>query len=147
MPTANPVDLMRAIAHAFDDQVTASLQRAGYSEIRRGQLVVLELVETGLAESGRITARLGTTQQWVSKCLKILLAEGCVQVTPYAGDGRRKQFTITDRGRGATAVARAWSERFADYGSADLGDALQSMLADADRDLHTTPLFGTASAA
>ncbi len=55
---ADLIETMRTITRTFDDLVAESLRHAGFAGVHRGQLVVLQIIETGLTDCGPITRQL-----------------------------------------------------------------------------------------
>lgn len=97
---------------------TASPSRRGLGtpSLTSAQLLVLRtLVERPGLSLGELAERTRTTQSTVSEVVARLVESGCVRRRAAADDGRRRELTLTARGRAVVARApRSSAERLLD---------------------------------
>jgi len=105
-----PVDLTTSLSHigaAVDEHVLVALRRAKLRGLRKGHGYVIQRLIVGPSTASEIADLLGVSQQAVSKTVGELVSLGYVRQSVDRRDRRRRQLTLTARGRRAVAVSAA----------------------------------------
>lgn len=107
-PAATDLPVLASLAAgAADRAILATLRRSGFPAVRRSHGFVLQRLVDETPTIGDLAARLGVTQQAVSKIVAELEAQGVVRRVPDSSDARVRRVELTGRGRGLLAAARA----------------------------------------
>jgi DNA-binding MarR family transcriptional regulator len=91
---------------ALTDRALDLLHARGHTALRVSHGYVFQHLVEGPVTVGELAARLGVSQQAVSKTTAELAAAGYVQRIPDATDGRVRRIGLTDRGHAAVRDAR-----------------------------------------
>jgi DNA-binding MarR family transcriptional regulator len=127
-PDLSFVVLLSLLGPAVDEYVLSTLAGDGLTELRGSHGYVVQRLIDGPRSIGDMAGELGITQQAVSKSVGQLVTAGYAALSSDPADGRRRQVSLTDRGRDTVTRARAarsdLTERLARrVGAADLATA------------------------
>ncbi len=98
--------LLRIASTALLDDATGRVIERGFADLRTAHGHVVQHVVDGPRRVGDIAARMGVTQQAVSKSLQELVRLGIVDLMVDPGDARARVASLTPRGRSAIEEAR-----------------------------------------
>jgi DNA-binding MarR family transcriptional regulator len=103
------IDLVTAVnlaGLALTAETVRRLHAAGYADLRTAHGYVVQHVVEGPRPVGDIAARMGVTQQAVSKSVGELVGLGYLERTPDADDARVRLIGLSERGRAAVETTR-----------------------------------------
>jgi DNA-binding MarR family transcriptional regulator len=103
------VDLVTAVqlaGLALTDEAVRRLHAAGHADLRTSHGYLVQHVVEGPRPIGEIAARMGVTQQAVSKTVGELVVLGYLDRTADPVDARVRLVGLSDRGRAAVAATR-----------------------------------------
>jgi DNA-binding MarR family transcriptional regulator len=106
----SPVNFTASLSHigaALDEQVLIALRAAKLHGLRKGHGYVIQRLIPGPSTASEIAELLGVSQQAVSKTVGELASLGYVRQSVDRRDRRRRQLTLTARGRRAVKVSSA----------------------------------------
>jgi DNA-binding MarR family transcriptional regulator/GNAT superfamily N-acetyltransferase len=116
----------------FNRMITQRVGALEDSYLRRGRPLgeARVIYETGLdgADLRTVRARLGLDSGYFSRLLRSLEAQGLITVSQQAGDGRRRQISLTRKGHTEFAAYDRLSDRLAESILAPLDDARRANL-------------------
>jgi DNA-binding MarR family transcriptional regulator/GNAT superfamily N-acetyltransferase len=116
----------------FNRMITQRIGALEDTYLRRGRPLgeARVIYETGLdgADLRAMRARLGLDSGYFSRLLRSLEAQGLITVSQQAGDGRRRQISLTRKGHAEFAAYDRLSDRLAESILAPLDDARRANL-------------------
>lgn len=103
--------LLRAARRTYRVAVREAHLRAGFDDMPRNGAFVLGAIARGGSPLSEVIQTLEVSKQATGQLVDTLVARGYLDRSPDPADRRRLTLTLTERGWGATAAARAAVER------------------------------------
>lgn len=105
--------LLRHARNTYGAAMRGALARAGYDDVPRNGMYVIGGMALGAGDAplGQLVRELRISKQAAGQLVDTLVMRGYLERTIDAGDRRKLNITLTDRGRAAAAAQTAARER------------------------------------